>query len=391
MTAATRTVGVFTATRAEYGLLKPVLQAMDRSAGLTPALIVGGAHLSQRHGATLAEIEADGRAVAARVPAPMAGDDGLSIARDMAATLDGAAKAYADLGLDAILMLGDRTEVLAAAAAAVPLNLPILHLEGGHRTAGAIDDSIRHAVTKLAALHFTAAEPYRRRLLQMGEHPDRVFTVGSTGVDNLFAFGRATPEEASARTGLDLPPGFVLATFHPETLGATSPSDQIEAFLKGLEAAGDRTLLITRPNADAGADAIRRALDGFAAARPGRVHLAESLGARGYAAALTASDLVIGNSSSGVIEVPAAGIPCVNVGERQAGRLRSPGVIDCALTPAAIRAAIEKALSPDFQALARSRPADFGDGQAGRRIVEILETVDFNGLTRKPFVDLDWS
>lgn len=391
MTAATRTIGVFTATRAEYGLLKPVLEAMDRSPGLEPALIVGGAHLSRRHGATVAEIEADGRAIAARIPVAMAGDDGGSAARDMAATLAGAAQAYADLGLDAILMLGDRTEVLAAAAAAVPLNLPILHLEGGHRTAGAIDDSIRHAVTKLAALHFTAAEPYRRRLRQMGEHPDRVFTVGSTGVDNLLAFGRASPAEASTLTGLDLPPGFVLATFHPETLGDLSPPAQIAAFLNGLEAVADRTLLITRPNADAGAGSIRRALDAFAAARPGRVHLAESLGARGHAAALTACDLVIGNSSSGVIEAPAAGVPCVNVGERQAGRLRSPGVIDCALEPAAIREAIARALTPEFQALARSQPADFGDGQAGQRIVGILEAADLTRLTRKPFVDLDWS
>lgn len=390
MTRTTRIIGVFTATRAEYGLLKPVLAAMDRSTRLQPALIVAGAHLSGRHGATLAEIEADGREAAARVPAPMAGDDGGSVARDMAATLEGAARAYAALGLDAILMLGDRTEVLAAAAAAVPLNLPVLHMEGGHRTAGAIDDSIRHAVTKLAALHFTAAEPYRRRLLQMGEHPDRAFTVGSTGVDNLFAFGRATPETASALTGLDLPSGFVLATFHPETLGDLPAPAQIEAFLRGLEAVGDRTLLITRPNADAGADAIRNALDVFAAARPGRVHVVESLGARGYAAALTACDLVIGNSSSGVIEAPAAGAPCVNVGERQAGRLRSPGVIDCDLEPNAIAAAIARALSPEFQALSRNQPADFGDGRAGERIVGILEAVDFARLARKPFVDLNW-
>ncbi len=390
MIPATRTIGVFTGTRAEYGLLRPVLAALDRSQALVPSLIVGGAHLSPRHGATLAEIEADGRAVAAHVASPMAADDSVSIARDMAATLAGAAEAYAALGLDAILVLGDRTEVLAAAAAAVPLGLPILHLEGGHRTAGAVDDAIRHAVTKLAALHFTAAEPYRRRLLQMGEDPGRVFTVGSTGVDNLFVFGRSTPEEASQRIGLDLPPGFVLATFHPETLGALSPSAQIDAFLGGLEAVGGRTVLVTLPNADAGSDAIRRALDVFAAGREGRVHLASSLGARNYAAALTACDLVIGNSSSGVIEAPAVATPSVNVGDRQAGRLRSPGVIDCVLDAAAIAEAISHALSPTFQALARSRPADFGDGHAGERIVSILETTDFAGLARKPFVDLDW-
>ena len=381
-------IGVFTATRAEYGLLRPVLAAMEDSATIHPLLIVAGAHLSARHGATLAEIEADGRSPAALAPSPMAGDDGLSAAEDMAATLAGAAKAYAALGLDAVMILGDRTEALAAAAAAVPLGLPILHLEGGHRTEGAVDDAIRHAITKLAALHFTASEPYRRRLLQMGEAPERVFTVGSTGVDNLMAFGRSTPAEASAVTGLDLPPGFLLVTFHPETLGALSPTDQIEAFLGGLATVEDRTILITLPNADAGAGAIREALTAFAAARPDRVRVAESLGARGYVSALTASAAVIGNSSSGMMEAPAAGIPVVNVGERQAGRLRTPGVIDCALEAGAVTDAIARALTPEFQTMARSQPAAFGDGHAGERIVRILEGTDFRGLARKPFVDL---
>lgn len=381
-------VGVFTATRAEYGLLRPVLAAMEKSATIRPFLIVAGAHLSARHGATLAEIENDGRRPAALVPSPMAGDDSLSAARDMGETLSGCAKAYAALDLDAVLILGDRTEALAAAAAAVPLGLPIIHLEGGHRTAGAVDDAIRHAISKLAALHFTAAEPYRRRLLQMGEAPDRVFTVGSTGIDNLMSFGPSAPAEASAITGLDLPPGFLLVTFHPETLGDLSPADQIEAFLGGLASVEDRMILITLPNADAGAGAIREAITVFAASRPDRVRVMESLGARGYAAALTACAAVVGNSSSGMMEAPAAGVPVVNVGDRQAGRLRTPGIIDCALEASAISAAIAEALTPEFHASAHRQPAAFGDGHAGERIVSILEATDFKGLARKPFVDL---
>ena len=391
MTRANRTIGVFTATRAEYGLLRPVLAAMERSPSLSPRLIAAGAHLSARHGATLAEIEADGRTPAALVAAPMAGDDGLSAARDMGATLTGCAEAYAGLDLDAVMILGDRTEALAAAAAAAALALPILHLEGGHRTAGAIDDSIRHAISKLAALHFTAAEPYRRRLLQLGEAPERVFTVGSTGVDNLASFGRSTPQQASAITGLDLPPGFLLVTFHPETLGALSPADQIGRFLQGLSAVDDRTILITLPNADAGGDTVRAAVAAFAAARPERVRVAASLGARGYIAALTACAAVVGNSSSGMMEAPAAGTPVVNVGDRQAGRLRTSGVIDCPLDADSVANAVIQALTPEFQALARSRPAVFGDGHAGERIVSILETTDLTGLSRKPFVDLDFA
>ncbi|CAN5271980.1 UDP-N-acetylglucosamine 2-epimerase [soil metagenome] len=383
-----RRIGVFTATRAEYGLLRPVLDALDAATTLEPRLIVSGTHLSARHGATLAEIEADGRVVAARIPVPLAGDDGASVATDMAAVLSGAARAYLDLGLDAVLMLGDRTEVLAAACAAVPLALPVLHLEGGHRTVGAVDDAIRHAVSKLSALHFTAAEPYRQRILQMGEMPDRVFTVGATGVDNLVAFGRSSRAGASAMIGADLEPGFVLVTFHPETLSSQSPGAQIAGFLEGLGRIRDRKILITMPNADAGSQVIRAALQAFAVARPGQVVTVESLGSRRYAAMLTACDAVVGNSSSGVIEAPAAGTPSINVGQRQAGRLRAPSVIDCANTPDAVAGAIGSALDPAFREAARHQPAPFGDGHAGERIVEILERTDFTGLVRKPFVDL---
>jgi UDP-hydrolysing UDP-N-acetyl-D-glucosamine 2-epimerase len=382
-----RRIGVFTGTRAEYGLLRPVLTALEASSSLEPRLIVGGTHLSARHGATLSEIEADGRRADACIPVPLAGDDGASVAADMAAMLAGAATAYAELTLDAVLVLGDRTEVLAAAAAAVPLGLPILHLEGGHRTAGAVDDAIRHAVTKLAALHFTAAEPYRQRILQMGEAPERVFTVGSTAVDTLKVIGEARAGDIEALAGLDVSRGFLLATFHPETLGERSPADQVAVFLGGLSEALDRPVLITRPNADAGSDVVRVALDAFAAERPRQVRLVESLGAEGYLGALIACDAVVGNSSSGVIEAPAAGTPSVNVGVRQDGRLKPPSVIDCTLEPEAVADAIRRATAPGAKAAARSQPPPFGDGHAGQRIVAILEQTDFKGLARKPFVD----
>jgi UDP-hydrolysing UDP-N-acetyl-D-glucosamine 2-epimerase len=382
-------IGAFTATRAEYGLLRPVLTALDASDRLEPRLIVSGTHLSERHGLTVSEIEADGRAIAARIPVPLAGDDAGSVAADMAAVLSGAARAYADLGLDAVMMLGDRTEVLAAAAAAVPFGLPILHLEGGHRSAGAVDDAIRHAVTKLAALHFTAAEPYRRRLLQLGEAPERVFVVGATGVDNLKAFGASSLVEVSTMLGVDLEPGFLLVTFHPETLGDVPAKAQVAAFLGGLSTVTDRKMVITQPNADVGSDEIRAAVAAFAEGRPGQVHLVESLGARRYAAALTACDAVVGNSSSGVIEAPAAGVSSVDVGGRQEGRVKPPSVIGCETDPDAVAVALARALTPEFTALARSQPAPFGDGRAGERIVAILEHVDFAGLARKPFVDLE--
>jgi UDP-hydrolysing UDP-N-acetyl-D-glucosamine 2-epimerase len=380
-------IGVFTATRAEYGLLRPVLAQMAGSRRLVPRLIVSGTHLSERHGLTVGEIEADGQTIAARIPLPLSGDDPASIAADMAAVLNGVAQACQSLALDAIMVLGDRTEVLAAAAAAVPFGLPIIHLEGGHRTVGAVDDAIRHAVTKLSALHFTAAEPYRQRILQLGEAPERVFVVGSTGVDNFRAFGASTRAEVSDLLGVDLEPGFLLVTFHPETLGQSPARAQVADFLAGLASVEDRKLVITQPNADAGSKEIRTALAEFVAARPGQAHGFESLGARRYAAAVRACDAVVGNSSSGVIEAPAAGVPSVNVGGRQEGRIKPASVIDCDYTPAAIASALKRALDPDFAAAARAQPAPFGDGHAADRIVAVLEQTDFAGLARKPFVD----
>lgn len=377
-------IGVFTATRAEFGLLRPVIAALEASAALEPAVIVSGAHLSERHGLTVRDIEAEGVAIAARVPVPLASDRPVDIAADMAVTLKGCAEAYAALELDAVLMLGDRTELLAAAAAAVPLALPIIHMEGGHLTLGAVDDAIRHAVSKLAALHFTAAEPYRQRLIQMGEAPDRVFTVGSTAADNLKAFGRRTRAEVEADMGLDLSPGFILATFHPETLGSMTPEAQIAAFLTGLEAGrSGRKVLITLPNTDAGSDAVCTRIEAWAAANSDWATARTSLGARLYLAALTACDAVAGNSSSGVIEAPIAGIPCVNVGERQAGRLRPPGVVDAPLEAAAVGAALKQALDPVFRAEAAKAPPPFGDGHAAGRIVQVLERTPLERLARK--------
>ena len=379
-------IGVFTATRAEYGLLRPVLAAMEASALLEPVLIVSGTHLSDRHGRTLSEIEADGRTPAALIPVPLAGNAPADVAADMAAVLAGLGAALPGLRLDALMVLGDRTEVLAAAAAAVPFGLPILHLEGGHRTTGAVDDAIRHAVTKLSALHFTAAEAYRQRILQLGEAPERVFTVGSTAVETILA-ARTDRAKVARMLKADLEPGFLLVTFHPETLATATPGEQIAAFLAGLGSVRDRKLVITRPNADVGSDAVRAALDAFAAERPDQVMLYESLGANRYAAALTACDAVVGNSSSGVIEAPIAGVPSVNVGGRQDGRIKPPSVLDCPNAPGAVAEAVTRAVDPAFVDAARRQPAPFGDGGAPGRITKVLEAADFKGLARKLFVD----
>lgn len=381
-------IGVFTATRAEYGLLYPVITALRASSSFETALIVSGAHLSAEHGMTVTEIEQDGQPIAARVPIQQPGDDALSVARTLAVAVAGCAEAFHDCLLDAIILLGDRTELLAAAAAATTLRIPILHLEGGHVTEGAIDDAVRHAITKLAALHFTAAEPYRKRIIQMGEDPDRVFTVGSTGLDNLLAEGSRDVRQVGEAIGLDLSPGFLLTTFHPETLGDASAEDQMSALRTALDAFPELKVLYTLPNADEGNLAIRRAIADHVAAQPDRVFAEESLGRRSYAWALSAASAVVGNSSSGVIEAPMHRVATINIGDRQAGRLRAASVIDVPAEAEAIRAAIATGVSEAFRRSIQNQISPMGDGRAGEAIVAILEGIDLQDLRRKRFHDL---
>lgn len=373
-------IAVFTATRAEYGLLSPVLKAISAHGGFDAGLIVAGAHLDAAHGATVAEIEADGSNIWARVPTPADGT-ALDAARIMAATTEGVAEALDRLRPDALMLLGDRSEALAAAGAATVMRVPVIHLEGGHTTGGAIDDNIRHAVTKLAGLHFTAREAYRDRIIGMGEAPDRVFAVGSTGADNLLAAERATVDQVSAMLDTALRPGFLLVTLHPETLSDIPPERQAAILLKALDALPDAQVIFTLPNADAGGAVIREAILAWTEANAHCAHAFASLGRDRYAAALTACGAVVGNSSSGVIEAPIVGTPTVNIGERQAGRLRSPSILDVSWDADEIAGAVRRALDPAFRREARPDPLD--DGRAAARIVEVLARTDLSGLERK--------
>jgi UDP-N-acetylglucosamine 2-epimerase (non-hydrolysing) len=383
----TRRIALFTATRAEYGLLRPVARALAAQDGTAPLWLVGGAHLSVTLGGTVSEIEADGEPVAARLQDTAPADDTpAAVARAAARTGAAVAEALVRLAPDALVVLGDRTELLGAATAAVCLGVPLVHLEGGHVTEGAIDDRIRHAVSKLADLHFTARPAYADRLLQLGEPADRVFVVGSTGVDDLRAAGPTDLAAASAALDWPLNPGVVLVAWHPETLSGRDAGADVRAVLAGvLAAAGERRLVLTGPNADVGREAVQAELERVAAAHPDRVRLYASLGRARWGKVLGAADALVGNSSAGVIEAPALGVPSVNAGDRQAGRLRLPGVIDCDVTAEGVAAALRQALDPAFRA--GLSPDPLADGQAAKRIAATLATVDFGALARKPFVD----
>ncbi|MDO8607463.1 MAG: UDP-N-acetylglucosamine 2-epimerase [Phaeospirillum sp.] len=388
-----RTICVVTGSRAEYGLLLPLMKAIEADCGLSLRLVVTGSHLEPRFGATVTAIEADGFAIDARVGMDLSGDAPLDTAHAMARGLSGMAEAFQRLRPHLVVVLGDRYEILAAAQAALLLRLPIAHIHGGEASEGAMDEAIRHALTKMSHLHFAAAEPYRRRIIQMGEQPGRVFTVGAMALDTL-ATQRAMPRADLTRR-LELPDDarYFLVTYHPATLDDADPGKAVDALASALDAFAGHHVLVTGVNADPGFDAVARAVDHWRRRRPGQVRAVASLGQTLYAAAMGGAEAVVGNSSSGIIEAPFLGTPTVNLGIRQRGRVRAASVIDCGETEPEIRAALAKALDPAFRAEAAKAAYPFGTPGAAHRVVEVLKSTPLEGLLLKPFHDLpgDWA
>lgn len=383
-----RSICVVTGSRAEYGLLAGLMRAIAADPLLRLQLLVTGSHLSERFGMTVAAIEADGFIPDARVDLGLGDDSPVGVARAMAAGLAGMAEAFTRLCPDLVVVLGDRYEILAAAQAAMLNRIPIAHLHGGEASEGAMDEVIRHALTKLSHLHFAAAESYRRRIIQMGEAPERVFTVGALALDGLSALPALPRAELERR--LDLPVGapFFLVTYHPATLDQGDPAAAFNALAAALDRYPDHRVIVTGVNADPGSDAVAAAVEGWRVAQDGRVRAVASLGLVLYASAMREAAAVVGNSSSGIIEAPFFRIPTVNLGIRQQGRLRAASVIDCAETTPAIAAALARALDPAFRAEAARAPYPFGTPGAAARIKDILQSVALEGLLIKTFRDL---
>jgi UDP-hydrolysing UDP-N-acetyl-D-glucosamine 2-epimerase len=348
-------------------------------------IIASGTHLSDARGATWREIVADGFSITARVEMMLGADDAESVARSAAQVLSGVTSALVHLKPDVLVLLGDRYELLAAAQAAVLARVPIAHIHGGEATEGAIDDSIRHAVTKLSHWHFAAAEPYAERIRQMGEASDRIWNVGALAMDNIAALDRVNKDVLEDFLGLPLRAPTFLVTYHPVTLSEDGGLAAMQALMAALDSAGG-TIVITGANADPGANTIRASLQAFANQRADRVVLVESLGARRYLSLMHHVDAVVGNSSSGLLEAPAVGVPTVDIGSRQQGRLRAASVLHSGESEAEIRQALDAALSVDHRALAARRESPYGQPGAARRIVDCLATIEL-GVPAKPFVD----
>lgn len=389
MTAAARAhrICVVTGTRAEYGLLFWLMKEIDADRSLQLQLIVTGSHLAPAHGNTVHVIEADGFEIAARVDIDLGDDSPLGIARCMGHCIAGVAEALTKLAPDIVVVLGDRFEILAAAEAAMLQTIPIAHIHGGEVTEGAIDDAMRHAITKMAALHFVAAEPYRQRVIQMGEQPDRVFTVGAPGLDHLARTPLLDRAATAEVLGINAEMPFFLITLHPATLGGEAPDTEIDALLSALAAYPDHAMIFTGVNADSGRDIIAQRIESFVAAGTTRARLFPSLGQVRYLSAMRHAALVIGNSSSGIIEAPACGVPTVNIGMRQKGRLRASSIIDCAGTTGEIASAIQRALAPSFCQQDSAMVPPYGKPGASKRIAAVLAACDPKSLHRKTFYE----
>lgn len=378
---------IITAGRSDYGIYRPILDRIEAEPELDYALLVTGQHLSFAGGETVRDVERDGRPIATRIALPETSLSYAAVADAMAVALAGTGALLSRDSFDIAVVLGDRFEMFAAAAACVPFNIPIAHIHGGEISFGAIDDSLRHAMTKMAHLHFAATDDYARRIRQMGEEDWRITVSGAPALDTIMKADLPDRVTLSGQFRIPLDEAPLLVTFHPVTRQFGEAGQQTRALLSALEVV-DLPVVLTAPNADVESDVIRALFSDFLKRRPGRAWLIESFGTLNYLAMLREARAVVGNSSSGLIETPGFELPTVNIGDRQTGRTRAANVIDCAADVGAIEIAIRKAVDPAFRASLAGMVNPYGDGNAADRIVTILRDVPIDHrLVAKIFVD----
>jgi GDP/UDP-N,N'-diacetylbacillosamine 2-epimerase (hydrolysing) len=378
---------VVSGTRAEYGLLRWVIEGIKNSPLLELQLIVTGMHLSPEFGLTVREIESDGFSINRRVEMLLSSDTTVGVTKSIGLGLIGFADALHEMQPDMLLVLGDRYEILAAATAAMIGRIPIAHLHGGEATEGLIDEPIRHSVTKMSHLHFVAAEEYRRRVIQLGEEPKRVFLVGGLGIDNikkLKFLGRNALEES---LNIKFRMRNLLITFHPVTLEVNSSKKQMEELLFALDRLEDTQLIFTMPNADTDGRVLFELIESFVANHKNSYVFA-SMGQLRYLSCLAQVDAVLGNSSSGLTEVPSFKKATINIGDRQRGRLKATSVIDCNPDRDSIYQAIQQVYTENFQASLGTVLNPYGQGGASAAIIDVLEKTSLENIIIKPFHDL---
>lgn len=384
-----KSIAVLTATRAEYGLLSPIIHALINTGEYDIRVVVTGAHLSPEFGLTYKEIEADGVIIDRKIEILVSADTPSSISKSMGLAMISFADYFAERRPNALIVLGDRYETLAVCCAAMNERIPIIHLYGGETTEGVIDEVVRHAITKMSYLHLTSTNDYRKRVIQLGEDPTRVFTVGSIGIENGMKLPLLSKEELEDSIDFKLDKPYAVVTFHPVTLEENDAQQQAEELLKSVEACKDMKFIFTKANADSNGRIINKLIDEYVATHNNAV-VFESLGVKRYLSTLKYAEFVMGNSSSGLLEVPSFYIPTINIGDRQKGRLKADSVIDCEPIYDSIMSAVAKARSEEFKTFCKHVVNPYGDGKAIEKVMAAIREMMSKPVNlKKKFYDIE--
>lgn len=384
-----RKICVVTGTRAEYGLLYWLMKEIQKDPDLELQIIVTGMHLSPEFGLTYKQIEEDGFSINEKIEMLLSSDTPGGIAKSLGLGTIGFADALDRLKPDILVILGDRYEILSAAQAAMIYRIPIAHIHGGEITEGLIDEAIRHSITKMAHIHFTAADIYRKRVIQMGECPDAVFNYGAPGIDNIIKFNLLAKEQLQSELGIDFTNKVFIVTFHPVTLEEGTAEEQFRELLIAFEAFPEVQLIFTKANSDTEGRIINQLIDEYVSQNKNRAKAYTSLGQLRYFSCLKYSSAVVGNSSSGLIEAPFFKVPTINIGDRQKGRLKASSVIDCMPKGNEIIRAISYSQTVEFKEVLEDTESLYGSGNTSKRIKEKLKDINLNNIVKKSFYDLD--
>lgn len=385
-----RKICVVTGTRAEYGLLYWLMKEIQNDPNLELQIIATGMHLSPEFGLTYKQIEKDDFKIDKKIEMLLSSDTPLGISKSMGLGMIGFAEAYEEMKPDIVALLGDRFETFSAAAAAMIARIPIAHIHGGEATEGLIDEPIRHSITKMSHLHFTAAQEYRRRVIQLGEPPARVFNVGGLGIDNIKKLNLLNRNEFEDAINFKLGPKNLMITFHPVTLEDSTAAEQFQNLLGALDELEDTKFIFTKPNADTEGRIVIKMIDDYVSLNSHKAIAFVSLGQLRYLSAMQFVDGVVGNSSSGLIEAPTFKIGTINMGDRQRGRIIADSVIDCETKKESILIAIRKLYLKEFQDKIRNVRNPYGEGGVAEKIKKVLKEVDLTDILKKEFYDVEF-
>ena len=382
-----RKICVVTGTRAEYGLLFWFMKEVESDKSLELQIIVTGTHLSPEFELTYKEVEKDFK-IDKKVEMLLSSDTAVGISKSMGLAQISFAEAYEELKPDILVVLGDRYEIFSAASAAMVSQIPIAHIHGGETTEGVIDEAIRHSITKMSHLHFTATQKYKDRVVQLGEQPDRVFNVGAVGLDNIKKTQLLSRKEFENSINLKLNKKNFLITYHPVTLEKSTSQKQVKNLLQVLHEQIDTHLIFTKANADTDGRIINQMIDAYVKNNPHKAVTFTSLGQLRYLSAMQYIDAVVGNSSSGLIETPSFKIGTINIGDRQQGRIQADSIINCNNSVAGIQNAINKLFSVSFQDKLKHVKNPYGKGGTSKKIIKIMQSISLDGILKKRFYNI---